>query len=159
MCLFVGIVLANGNNEISSWVRSNVADNEELLCHRNIDGDQFFLVKVDNKFKVGYLIDVTSINSDTPKTYVISWSFIDNEGNYLEADTPPKDLKREYIKLDGKIYAENIAYHYLLTKQVRKISISVELKKYDNQSDAPNNVEQLIDRNELMKIPVCEVFL
>ena len=154
--LLAGVVLANGDDKPSSWVKGNIAHSEKLLCHRQIGDDQFFNAAAGDKIKSGYLIDVTNA-AGAPKTYVFSWKFTDENGKSLETNTPPKDIKDGYVKSGSKTFSENVGYRFLHTEAARKAFASVELKKYANKSDAPSSPDQFEKEDGLEKISICEI--
>ncbi len=128
------------------------------MCQREVNNDRFFVAREGNRVKTGSLLDVTS-DEGAPKAFIISWGFTDENNNYLETGTLPQDTGRDYIKSDGRVYAENIAYRELHLNDVKRMKITLELKKYVNQSDAPNDLAELKDRDELERIDLCVVDL
>lgn len=128
-----GCIADNEMPSLSEWVDKNLHEGEIILCKREVEGDYYFVASRDGKIKSAYLIDVTGKDS-TPKTYVFSWSFKDENNKYLETNVPPEDIKQGYLKLSEKIYSENVSYRNLHLKDVKKLLISVEIDRYENHS-------------------------
>lgn len=147
-------VIAGCSNFYADWKAENVSDGGRVLCSKEVDGDYFFVERVGDSIKTGSLIDVTGAGGD-PKSFIVSWGFRDSKGQYLETSTPPKDLKKSYIKIDRNMYAENVSYHHLHLKTAKSMSISIELKKYDNPGDV-SNIRSL-DEISLDNIDLCVV--
>jgi hypothetical protein len=154
--LLAGESLANGDSNPSSWVKENTAKSEELLCYRRIGDDQFFIARADGKVKTGYLIDVTNA-ADIPKTYVFSWRFIDENGKSLETNTPPKGVKQGYINSGGKTFAESVAYRNLHLEAAKRVVVAVELKRYVDKSNSPNNLDQFAREQGIQKFSICNI--
>lgn len=149
------VVFAGKENGLDNWVASHLEENEDALCQRNIGNDFFFIARMNDKLKVGYLLDVTSA-IDVPRPFFISWGFIDEDGKHLETNISPNDIKRDYIRSGDNIYAENIAYRHLHLDGVKKIFVTVKLEKYAPSLDVSENITRL-DGSGAETITICEV--
>jgi hypothetical protein len=138
------------------WLNSNLEKNETLLCDRKIDNDYFFVAKNGSQIKTGSLIDVDR-QGGIPKGFIISWQFFDQRDNYLELRDLPRDIKDNYVKRDGKLYAENVSYRHLSLKNVGQLVVSVKLKKYDNQSDMPRSLSEFEKSEDIDKSAICTI--
>lgn len=151
----ISVAFAGGENRLDTWVVSHLEKNENVLCQRNIDNDLFFIARMNDKLKAGYLLDVTSA-VDVPRPFFISWGFSDEDGRRLETNIPPNDIKRDYVRLADKIYAENIAYRHLHLDGVKKMFVTVKLEKYAPSLDVSESIARL-DGSGAEKITICEV--
>ncbi len=151
-----GYIALAGESEYSDWLKVNLGGDEVLLCDRKIDSDYFFIAKKGTEIKVGSLIDVDR-SGDAPKNFIISWEFIDQNNNYLELRVLPRDVKQNYIKHEGKLYAENVSYRSLPLEGVTELFISIELAKYENKSNMPKSLSELEERGGIDKIFICSV--
>lgn len=140
--LKIGTAIAGAPKNLVTWVNSNTETGENVLCQKNIENDYFFVTTKDRKLKTGYFLDVTG-KSSRPKSYVISWAFKNNDGEYLEIKKLPMEIKRSYVNLGNKIYSENIAYQYVDISKSEKIWITVDLKKYEMGDENGSSMKTL----------------
>lgn len=142
----------------NEWINESVSEDEKLLCERTIKGDKFFVARSGNRLKVGYLIDVTS-DMERPKTYIVSWGFLDESGQYLPQIGAPDDVRGGYIKHDSRVLAEDISYRSMDLSSVNQLEIVVELKKYGNVEKAPNSLDEVGHSEDLPEVKICSVQL
>jgi hypothetical protein len=145
------------SNHISRWVRGVISNNDKLLCSKVIHQDQFFVASHSSLLKVGYLIDVTG-KSSTPKTFIISWRFLNKRGDSVESDVMQKDLKQDYISTGGRIYAEGVSYRKLDAIKRERVLVLIQLGKYANESKAPNSPVEFESSVGLKNIHLCEIY-
>jgi hypothetical protein len=149
----VGVALAARNDSLDEWVQGHLVDGEDLVCEREVNNDYFFVAKREGRIKSGYRIDVTS-SSGTPKTFIISWRFQDEKGNYIGLRTEPEVIAKGYVRSGGRMYAEEVAYRDVSLKNVESLNVSIALKKYGAASDAPS-ANQIRD-DELDRVVQCK---
>ena len=143
---------AKESDAISGWVAKYVNKEEKLLCQRAVEGDYFFIARIGDKVKVGSRLDVTGVGG-TPKAFVIGWQFQNEKDNHLVTNTPPSPVKEEYVKSDGKMYAEHIQYQTLHLSESQKMRVTVDLKKCANKDDCSMTSKG----DKLHTIRICEV--
>ena len=114
---------------IDPWIAKHLNNDEVLLCQREVDGEFFFIAKgaQSNKVKIGTRIDVTG--AKTPLTSIVAWRFQNEKDDYLTTKTPPTSVIGEYVKDDGKMYSEDIAYQTLTLSGSNKMRAAVDIKK------------------------------
>jgi hypothetical protein len=143
---------AKESDAISGWVEQYVNKDEKLLCQRAVEGDYFFIARIGDRVKVGSRLDVTGVGG-TPKTFVISWQFQNEKDNHLVTNMPPSPVKEDYVKNDGKMYAEHIQYQTLHLSESQKMRVTVDLKKCANKDDC----SMVSKGDKLHTIRICEV--
>lgn len=154
--LLVNVALAEKNDGLDEWVQSHLVEGEDLVCKREVNGDYFFAARREERIKSGYRIDVTS-SSGAPKTFIISWQFQDEKGNYIGLGIEPEVVANGYVRSRSRMYAEEVAYRNVFLKNAKSLHVNIELKKYGITSDAPS-LNQLRD-NELDRVVQCEASL
>lgn len=151
-----GVAGASESDVFSEWMFKHVSKDEQILCQREVGGDYFFVAKSGALIKVGSLLNVTGETS-TPKSYVISWMFRNEVGESLERSVPPKVLSRGFVRIYGELYAEQTAHRTLFLENADKLSVSIELKKYEQITDIPEN-KSLSDMG-MEEFHLCDVAL
>lgn len=151
--LLIGVALVAKGDGVQQWAKEFLGEGEDLICQREVKGDYFFIARSENRVKTGYRLDVTS-PSGTPKTFLISWRFQDEKGNYIGLKNEPDVVSQGYHRSDKSMYAEEVAYRDVFLENAKYLHVTISLKKYDEGSKSPS-VGQVPD-DELERVVQCK---
>lgn len=137
-CTFTNASGINNPRDLDLWIANEVERGEVVLCKRQVEGDDFFVAQKQSgeRIKVGARIEVTGDHSE-PKAFTLGWLFQDERNEYLATNSPPIQVKQEYVKTHGKWYAEHIQYQTLRLSDARQLRITVDFNKCGRKDDCP----------------------
>ncbi len=109
------------------WITKNVSVGEKAICKKEVDGEFFFLARDGGKVKVGSRLDMSAYRQT--HSFLLGWTFQNEQGNPLVTDIPPATLKSEYVTSNGKTYAERVYLQTLNLTGSKEMNVVVNIKK------------------------------
>lgn len=118
-------VLAAGSND--AWVAQHFGGDARLLCNVHKEGEQFVVASLGDKVKLGYKLDMTTY--DISHSFTTGWRLLGENGESVVARIPPQAVRDEYVKVNGKTFAEGIQIQNLTSPRPAKLHAMIYVKK------------------------------
>jgi hypothetical protein len=112
---------------LDEWIAKNVSVGEKVICKKEVNGEFFFLARDGGKVKAASRLDMSAYRQT--HSFLLGWTFHNEQDNPLVTDIPPATLKSEYVKSGGKTYAERIYFQTLNLTGSKEMNVVVNIKK------------------------------
>lgn len=109
------------------WVTKQFGGDARILCNVHKHGEQFVVALLGDKVMLGYRLDMTAYNMS--HSFTAGWRLLGENHQSLVARIPPQALRDEYIKEDGKIFAEGIQIQTLTTSMPTTLHAMMHIRK------------------------------
>jgi len=141
---------------LNDWVDSHTNNKDKLQCQKTVGDNSFFVALNENVAKTGYLLDVGDV-LDKPYTYIFSWDFRDEEGNYLITNKLSTNMSKQYVTMNNTVYSESIDMTTLNLEKADKVIVTVITKTYIDKNDVPEQLKDVVINDKNAKFKLCEI--
>jgi len=140
---------------LDDWIAQYLGRQEILLCKKKINNNYYFVSVEGDVYKTGYLLDVGK-NINKLYAYIFSWSFQDENNNYLVSNLTPKNIIKNYVYGNNNVYAESIDTRILNIDNPNRIRVSIIYKIYDDKGDIPRGIDDVIKDDPSAEYFLCD---
>jgi hypothetical protein len=114
---------------LKDWVAANADSAEPVICQREVHGEYFFVARRpnDDKLKLGSRVDLTGYRETLSLS--VAWKLRNEHGSFITAKIVPTEIKSELLRIEEKIYAENIEYQTISVGASKLLRVEVAVEK------------------------------
>jgi hypothetical protein len=143
------------SDAMNQWITKHVNKDEKLLCHREQNGEYFFLAKgaASGQVKAGARIEVTG--TKMPMTTIVAWHFKNEKDDYVTVKAPPSRIVSRDMKDNEKMYSESVEYQTLKLSGSKTLNATIQIKKCPT-SECERQQRKSPDEKEYT-IKLCEI--